>query len=77
MSAQVLTKDWDDFNPRAYLDEYYADIGGENDALLRFYRVLICDLCQRFLALLEYINTFANFSFRVFYLKTIPHVVCQ
>lgn len=37
MSVQVLTKDWDDFNARAYLDEYYADIGGENDALLRFY----------------------------------------
>ena len=37
MTAQVLTKDWDDFSPRAYLDEYYADIGGENDALLRFY----------------------------------------
>jgi SAM-dependent methyltransferase len=28
---------WADFEPRAYLDEYYADVGPENVALLRFF----------------------------------------
>ncbi len=31
-----LTNDWDQFDPVAYLDEYYADLGAENLALLRF-----------------------------------------
>ncbi len=34
-SAQV-TQDWTQFDPAAYLDEYYGDIGFENLALLRF-----------------------------------------
>jgi hypothetical protein len=33
--AQV-TQDWDQFDPAAYLDEYYGDIGSENLELLRF-----------------------------------------
>ena len=31
-----ITEDWDQFDPGAYLDEYYADIGDENLALLEF-----------------------------------------
>src|SRR5215831_9516556 len=30
-------EDWTAFNPRAYLNEYYADLGEENLAILRFY----------------------------------------
>ena len=30
-------QDWQEFNPRAYLQEYYSDLGGENSALLRFF----------------------------------------
>jgi hypothetical protein len=29
--------DWEEFNPRAYLQEYYADLGAENSALLQFF----------------------------------------
>ena len=28
---------WEEFNPRAYLHEYYSDLGAENSALLEFY----------------------------------------
>jgi hypothetical protein len=31
-----VTEDWDQFDPGAYLDEYYGDIGDENMALLAF-----------------------------------------
>lgn len=31
-----IIRDWSVFSPRAYLREYYADIGAENLALLRF-----------------------------------------
>lgn len=31
-----VTADWSQFDPRAYLNEYYADLGNENLALLRF-----------------------------------------
>ncbi|MGE0824970.1 MAG: guanitoxin biosynthesis pre-guanitoxin forming N-methyltransferase GntF [Candidatus Binatia bacterium] len=31
------TSDWRGFDPRAYLHEYYADLGEENLAILRFY----------------------------------------
>jgi hypothetical protein len=31
-----LTMDWAQFDPRAYLHEYYGDVGAENLALLRF-----------------------------------------
>lgn len=31
-----ITQDWSHFDPVAYLDEYYGDIGSENLALLRF-----------------------------------------
>ena len=37
MSTPQLTPDWADFDPRAYLDEYYSDLGAENIALLRFF----------------------------------------
>lgn len=30
-------QEWEEFNPRAYLQEYYSDLGEENAALLRFY----------------------------------------
>jgi SAM-dependent methyltransferase len=30
-------QDWGEFNPRAYLQEYYSDLGAENSALLQFY----------------------------------------
>ncbi len=44
MSAPSVTQDWTQFDPAAYLDEYYGDIGSENLELLRFlaetYRML-------------------------------------
>ncbi len=36
MSALAVTQDWSQFDPSAYLDDYYGDIGPENLALLRF-----------------------------------------
>lgn len=30
-------QDWEEFNPRAYLQEYYSDLGAENSALLQFF----------------------------------------
>jgi hypothetical protein len=30
-------KGWEEFNPKAYLHEYYSDLGAENSALLRFF----------------------------------------
>lgn len=33
----TITKDWAEFGPRAYLEEYYADVGPENLALLDFF----------------------------------------
>lgn len=36
MSDNATTQDYAVFDPHAYLQEYYADIGPENDALLRF-----------------------------------------
>ncbi len=36
MGDQVITQDWAEFDPTAYLDEYYGDIGSENLELLRF-----------------------------------------
>lgn len=35
--ALLVTKDWAEFGPRAYLEEYYADVGPENLALLTFF----------------------------------------
>jgi hypothetical protein len=35
-SAAPITQDWTQFDPVAYLDEYYGDIGSENLALLSF-----------------------------------------
>jgi hypothetical protein len=35
-SAPAVTEDWTQFDPGAYLDEYYGDIGSENLELLRF-----------------------------------------
>jgi len=35
-STRRITQNWAYFDPVAYLDEYYADLGGENLALLRF-----------------------------------------
>ncbi len=32
----AAARDWSVFNPRAYLKEYYADVGAENLALLKF-----------------------------------------
>lgn len=32
----AITDDWSQFDPTAYLEEYYADLGDENLALLRF-----------------------------------------
>jgi hypothetical protein len=36
MYDQTIAKNWADFKPRDYLLEYYADVGPENLALLRF-----------------------------------------
>jgi hypothetical protein len=33
----AITKDWREFDPVAYLNEYYGDLGPENLAILRFY----------------------------------------
>jgi hypothetical protein len=30
-------QEWDDFNPKAYLQEYYSDLDAENSALIQFY----------------------------------------
>ena len=35
-SAAEVTPDWEHFDPVAYLDEYYGDMGTENLELLRF-----------------------------------------
>lgn len=35
--APEFSHDWCDFDPRAYLCEYYSDIGHENQALLKFF----------------------------------------
>jgi hypothetical protein len=35
-SDKEVTEDWGQFDPSAYLQEYYSDIGFENFALLRF-----------------------------------------
>ena len=37
MSPTTITRDWAKFDPTEYLDEYYADLGSENVALLRFF----------------------------------------
>jgi hypothetical protein len=40
MAASAIacdTQDWSQFEPRAYLHEYYSDLGAENLALLRFF----------------------------------------
>lgn len=37
MAKLALTKDWAEFDPIAYLNEYYADLGDENRALLQFF----------------------------------------
>ena len=36
MAEPFVTQDWGQFDPTAYLNEYYGDIGSENLALLRF-----------------------------------------
>ena len=36
MDYSIITKNWQEFNPRDYLREYYADVGPENFALLHF-----------------------------------------
>lgn len=36
MSDRNITTNWEAFDPAAYLREYYADLGSENLALLRF-----------------------------------------
>ena len=36
MKQASVTGDWTQFDPSAYLSEYYADVGGENRALLEF-----------------------------------------
>jgi hypothetical protein len=41
-----LTADWSLFDPRAYLDEYYRDLGAENMALLRFHAEVFSGLPQ-------------------------------
>jgi hypothetical protein len=35
-AVTAVTEDWAQFDPVAYLDEYYADVGPENFELLRF-----------------------------------------
>ncbi len=35
-SSPFVTEDWSQFDPAAYLDEYYGDLGSENLALMRF-----------------------------------------
>src|SRR5262245_17505565 len=37
MTNLSLTRDWTEFDPTAYLKEYYADLGAENRALLHFF----------------------------------------
>jgi NNMT/PNMT/TEMT family len=37
MTNLTLTRDWAEFDPRAYLNEYYADLGDENRALVQFF----------------------------------------
>lgn len=42
MSSPSYTEDWSQFDPTAYLDEYYGDLGSENLALMRF----LVDACR-------------------------------
>ena len=42
--ASCFTDDWARFDPTAYLEEYYADLGAENLALLRFLEEAYRDL---------------------------------
>jgi len=37
ISIPSRPRDWTEFDPSAYLNEYYADLGEENVAILRFY----------------------------------------
>ncbi len=37
VALDSYTKDWREFDPTAYLNEYYGDLGEENLAILRFY----------------------------------------
>ena len=37
LSIPSYSPDWREFDPSAYLNEYYADLGEENVAILRFY----------------------------------------
>jgi len=41
------TKDWREFDPIAYLNEYYDDLGEENLAILRFYVEVFHDLAPK------------------------------
>jgi hypothetical protein len=43
-SGSELGTDWSHFDPHAYLNEYYADLGPENLALLRFFAQVYQDL---------------------------------
>jgi len=42
-----IIRDWSAFSPQAYLHEYYADIGAENLALLRFLVKSLRDILPR------------------------------
>ena len=43
MRSPSFTEDWSQFDPSAYLDEYYGDLGAENLALLHFLvREIVC-----------------------------------
>ena len=44
MGVDFLTRDWAQFDPMAYLDEYYGDVGPENRALLQFLAEIYRDL---------------------------------
>jgi len=37
VAPSFCTKDWSEFDPIAYLNEYYSDLGEENLAILQFY----------------------------------------
>jgi len=41
------TKDWREFDPIAYLNEYYGDLGEENLAILRFYVEVFHDMAPK------------------------------
>ena len=47
VAPDSYTKDWMEFDPTAYLNEYYSDLGEENLAILQFYVDVFHEMDQK------------------------------